>query len=339
MTAHSPPGFSSTASLIYHTAASTLVLLNPCGYPSFESANFQTWKFSGTDWSLVSGFPTVVNTNATYAPISNTQPSPIRSGFAAAYDATDNQIVMWGGKNLTSAYNYCDDTWALNSSLQWIQNTTSANVSQASAPQAREGSFAVPTSSGIQMFGGFDNHQFFNQDADGLWSFSNAAGWVSASQSSFPSIRSKAAVAANSNIIVMFGGAGIAGEAKNDCWIYNGSWAQINQTGLSTTSGGPSGRYGSAFAYFPSISKYVLFSGALQNGQCDLSMFTFDGVSTWASVALPKSNLTCPSARINAAMVYSPANGGLVLFGGQNNSQTSLQDTWVLNSSLVWTQL
>ncbi len=97
------------------------------------------------------------------------------------------------------------------------------------------------------------------------------------------------------------------------------------------------GRYIHALAYDAARNRTVLFGGYnpnLSSGGALGDTWLFDGAN-WTQV----NPATSPPRRYYARMVYVPWNGGeLVLFGGQDQNNTRLNDTWVWNG-VTWAQL
>lgn len=90
-----------------------------------------------------------------------------------------------------------------------------------------------------------------------------------------------------------------------------------------TTTPGPSARSGHALAWDAARGRLVLFGG--DTGSLNGETWEFDG-ATWAL-----KNLSGPSPRVHANMVYMPEAGGCVLFGGRGPGTTMYDDTWVWN--------
>lgn len=124
--------------------------------------------------------------------------------------------------------------------------------------------------------------------------------------------------------VVLYGGytADTTTNAPNgyasDTWLWNGSsWVQDT----ATTASAP-GKLGYAMmAYDASSRQLVLFGGQRDLG-CDGNGFV-NNTWVWNGTGwTQQANTSAPSPRAFASMSYDPANGGLVLFGGQSATGT-----------------
>lgn len=128
-----------------------------------------------------------------------------------------------------------------------------------------------------------------------------------------PTPRSDAAaalvpLAGGTTRIALFGGlegTAAVGTPRGDTWEWDGSaWMQ-------TGSSGPAASYGGVAAFFPAISRVVLFGGRGAGGSsADTWLYSPTGRS-WA-----RSALVGPSARFGHAGVFDSFRDRIVLFGG-----------------------
>jgi len=186
----------------------------------------------------------------------------------------------------------------------------------------------------VVLFGGANdsgvNSSFNILNDTWLW---NGTTWTEQFPTTSPSARSSATMsydAATGNM-VLFGGANYYSVAFNDTWVWNGiTWTD------ESPAASPPARSEAAMAYDAAAGNMVLFGGLSSNGyMCDNCLsdtWVWNG-STWTE----EENLAAsPSARLGATMVYDPAAGNIVLFGGYSNSGV-LNDTWIWNGS-TWTE-
>ncbi|MGD0250225.1 MAG: PKD domain-containing protein [Thermoplasmata archaeon] len=123
----------------------------------------------------------------------------------------------------------------------------------------------------------------------------------------------------------------------NFTWAWShGAWANIS--GSLRVS--PSGRDSYGLVYDSSSSELVLFGGARTTHLLN-DTWTF-GTGGWTNV----TSQVAPQPRVEVAMADDPANGTILLFGGQNVTTTAwgLGDTWAWsgvtdNWSLVYGSL
>jgi uncharacterized protein (TIGR03437 family) len=115
----------------------------------------------------------------------------------------------------------------------------------------------------------------------------------------------------------------------NDTW----AWEGANWTPESPQTSPPA-RYGHAMAYDSTHGQVLLFGGRGENQSSPLlnDTWVWDG-SNWTQ----KFPQTSPPSRFGHAMVYDPAHGQVLLFGGSDGSSSPLGDTWVWDGS-NWTQ-
>jgi hypothetical protein len=151
--------------------------------------------------------------------------------------------------------------------------------------------------------------------------------WTRQAPAAHPSARWGQAVAydAAAGNVVLFGG--VNGPAKySDTWTWNGStWAR------QAPAVHPPITVYAATAYDAATGTVVMFGGAAGKFEANTkATWTWNG-STWAK----QHPAASPSARVSAAMVYDPATGNVVLFGGGGNS--TFNDTWTWNGS-TWTK-
>jgi hypothetical protein len=281
-----------------------------------------------------------------------------------AYDATNEQVVVFGGIDTST---HRSDTWIWDG-VTWTQ------ASPASVPQARSSAaLAFDEISGAPtLFGGssanldrsdtwtWDGHDWVSQDApvpeagfggaagyDALreevvllggnvdkglsgetWTWNGA--WSLEEPLHSPAPRSDAVIAFDSerNELVLFGGFGAGGTELGDTWVWNGEdWIERD------TTIAPVARHNAVMAYDSSRHEIVLWGGSNSDlGVVLNDTWTWDGTS-W-SLELPARS---PVARSGATMAYDPARDQMVLFGGYDANVAYTSDTWTWDGS-TWTR-
>ena len=193
-----------------------------------------------------------------------------------------------------------------------------------------------PATRSVLVFGGKGTRDRYFND---LWAYHAGGGWGRLSpQGVLPPARFGPGMAYDSarNRIVVFGGVlRTAYQPSNDTWVYDpesSAWQHSSSPGAS-----PAPRLYPSMIYDKAGGKTILFGG-----WTGTSAFN----DTW-SYDLPAGRWTrvntagAPSARWGASMVYDPANGTVILFGGLFGSydgRSRLGDTWIYNPARrIWT--
>lgn len=184
----------------------------------------------------------------------------------------------------------------------------------------------------IVLFGGFPDSAVRLGDT---WEWDGAT-WILRTPTTSPSPRSGHRMAWDPvrQVVVLFGGridGPTSSSYQGDTWTWNGSdWIQAATVG-------PSAREGVSLAWDPGLSggRLVLFGGIGTSGN-RADTHTWDGTA-WSAV----TTTLAPPGRVFHDMVYSPALGKVLLFGGSTGASavaTYFNDTWVFDRT-TWTQL
>jgi hypothetical protein len=202
-----------------------------------------TWEWDGTAWTQVA----------------STGPAPRNLG-AMAFDAIQNEAVLFGGRDVGSSTLF-GDTWAWNGTT-WTQIASGG-------PSPRYGvAMAFDVARGkLVLFGGFDATGV--QGDTWEWDWTSSA-WNQLSVAG-PSAREQHAMSFDtaSGVTLLFGGVDAASDFFGDTWQWNGStWSEVASTG-------PSVRCSHAMAFDSARGQTVLFGG--YNGTTDLG-------DTWGAV-------------------------------------------------------
>jgi hypothetical protein len=165
------------------------------------------------------------------------------------------------------------------------------------------------------------------------WTFA-ANTWTKLSTGNSPPAREAGSMVydAANGYVLLFGGSAVSG-ALGDTWIFsNGHWTQLNPT-IS-----PAPRSWASIAYDAADGYVVLFGGASSSGSTPYYSDSWEfKAGTWTQLSPTQS----PSPRAGQGMVYDPADGYVILFGGTSNFASSgagLGDTWKFQGG-SWTQL
>jgi hypothetical protein len=295
----SNPSARRDAAMVYDLRDKYVVLVGGSS-PASPGVLSDTWKYAGGTWTQLR--PGV---------------SPgAREGASIAFDAADNYVVLFGGRNTTVEF---DDTWEFVAG-QWTElhpTVSPPRIAWASMAYDANGSFTL-------LFGG--------ANASGValgasWEY-KAGAWTRLTPATSPTPRSGAAMAydARDGWVVLFGGTTSGTVGLGDTWTYSGgNWHRVALLSLP-----PARAYGAA-AYDPSDRAVVLFGGLnLTTSHYYSDTWEF-AAGTWTKVGPP----TTPSGRYWEALASGPANGSLTLFGGSAYTVGLANDTWTFQGD-VW---
>ncbi|MBI4668945.1 MAG: hypothetical protein HY747_07140 [Elusimicrobia bacterium] len=231
------------------------------------------------------------------------------TGFA--FDETRGKALVFGGVNASAAK--LGDTWLWSAdSASWLQKTPPG------PPSARYGHALAWAGDKFLLFGGASSSDTWVYDV-------NADTWgLVAAQISPPADLSMPVMAYDSGRgkVLLFGGG-----KGNTTWIYHISASSWSSHALAAA---PGDRLGAAGAYDKSSGKIILFGGKTPGASTPLGdTWSFDMAGLSWTELNPSSS---PSARSEASMVYYPAAGRIVLYGGRSggvetaNSETHYFD-------------
>jgi cysteine-rich repeat protein len=145
--------------------------------------------------------------------------------------------------------------------------------------------------------------------------------WAQLTPTHAPSARTGAAMAFDSarGKVVLFGG--LAAGLSPETWEWDGSdWTLVSSTG-------PPARAQAAMVYEPRRGRVLLFGGIEKSGVGYVNdTWAWDGAS-WQNLT-PAAPTSSPPVRGFASIAYDARRDRVVLFGGETNGGTNLNDTW-----------
>ena len=246
-----------------------------------------------------------------------------RDGFASAYDATRNRIVVFGGygrgETGVQSDGFKPETWTFDGT-RWALQATATFVS------GRDGAVMVfdPVRNECVMFGG--------NRADGLilnetWTW-NGTDWTKKAPAASPEVRkwSKMVWDTQNNRVLLFGGYNPNGNLiYKDTWTWNGTtWTKLTPT-LNPGDGAGNYNYNDydAMAWDSTTNRAILCNPPMQR------TWTFDG-TTWTYVP----SIVHPNHGQHSRMVYDPVRQEVVLGPGSsfNQTWTYKNGEWTLRS-------
>jgi hypothetical protein len=284
-----------------------------------------------------------------------------RSQASAIYDASTNQMIMFGGQHAPTNIDF-NDTWTLKNviptSSSTFQNLNWVKVSvTGKPPSTRFGHTVVYNSTSNRMIVFAGGTGFPGPCVNELWVLKNpnqvgTPAWSQLTPTgTLPPPREghTAIYDSKNNIMVIFGGTDCAGNYYNDVWILTNadgstgtpSWTQ------ATPAGGPSARTQSTAIYDSVNNVMTLFGGATADKTAFKDVWTLSnanglgGTPAWTQL-MPSG--TGPVARSAHSAFYDLANNRMVIHGGMTGGGGVKNDTWILTNAngiggSAWSQL
>lgn len=242
-----------------------------------------------------------------------TVPAQRRSG-AAAFDATSNRLIFYGGVSPTPSV-ILPQTWSFNGS--WTQLTP------AGGSLGRWGHQLVRNTQNNRLitFGG--RSPTITGFANDTYEWTGSA-WTSVPTPTSPSARYLYGLSFDQsrNVAVLFGGR-TSTTTLADTWEYNGiTWTQ------RTPATSPPAREEMAMVYDASLGATVLFGGYDSDTATVLGDTWHYNGQDWVAQAPANS----PSPRYRGACIYDSVRQRIVLFGGYTGS-TITTDTFEYTGS------
>ncbi|HEV2397344.1 MAG TPA: kelch repeat-containing protein [Candidatus Sulfotelmatobacter sp.] len=285
-----------------------------------------------------------------------------RSQSSAIYDASTNQMIMFGGQHAPTNIDF-NDTWTVKNvippSSSKLENLEWVKVSvMGKGPSNRFGHTAVYNSSSNRMvvFGGGTG--FPGPCVNELWVLKNpnavgSPAWSELTPTgTLPPAREghTAVYDSKNNIMIVFGGTDCLGNYYNDLWIVtnaDGSTGTPAWSQLSPNGSAPSARTQSTAVYDSANNIMTVFGGATANKTAFNDVWTLSnangmgGTPTWTKLS-PMG--TAPVARSAQSAFYDSVNNRMVIHGGMTGGGGVKNDTWVLTKANgigtpAWSQL
>ncbi|MFX1513890.1 MAG: kelch repeat-containing protein [Promethearchaeota archaeon] len=246
-----------------------------------------------------------------------------RGNYAMAYDSESDRTILFGGVKTYYAppnpVECWDDTWAYDYNTNtWVQMNPSAK------PTARGGAGTVYDieSDRLILFGGWNEERSYLND---IWEYDyNSNNWAQLNPDSLPPARYYPGMAYDkeSDRVILFGGFSV-GTNLGDTWAFDynsNSWTNMNP------SIAPPARFGGFLAYDAQSDLTILFGGANEDKTIAYSdTWVFDyNTNTWTNL----TNDIHPPGRFYIDMTYDYESDVIILFGGHNENNIRLNDTW-----------
>ena len=131
--------------------------------------------------------------------------------------------------------------------------------------------------------------------------------------------------------ILIFAGTDHERQLQNRLWGWDGK-----QWHLHSSADGPPARLHSAIAYDSRRDRLIIYGGIKNRTESYDDLWEWDG-KQWQEISLATEEAK-PGIRDHHAMAYFPRTGKTVLFGGQNQENEFLADTWTWDGK-NWLQI
>ncbi len=241
-----------------------------------------------------------------------------RVAMTMVYDPIAGKAIMFGGMTNSQLLG---DTWTYDPEADlWEKVETVGDT-----PSARGGHAMVYDSAAgnVVLFAGKDDSGVLND----TWTFDLASSrWTRVEPASAsPTARYGHAMAVDeaTGTIILFGGWDTA-KYFNSTWVFDpeaGSW-----TSLDTQGGLPKSRAGHTLIYDSAKRNLVLFGGTSGTSFLRDTIYFDPATATWDGTPMVEP---WPLARNGHSLVYDPATGTVLLFGGWDGKNYG-NDIWSL---------
>lgn len=244
----------------------------------------QTWVYQSGQWSRLTSQSSI----------------PQMAGSASAYYPRGESIVLFGGENNGTFFNY---TWIF-TGLTWtpLKGLTLAPSARAFSSMAYSANLR-----GIVLFGGKTSSGYSNSTwlfKDNAWARLTTKGNVP------PAMEGTSMSQLPDGNILLYGG--YNGSYSNTTYILNTTsmiWSKLD------TSFSPPALAFSSLNYFKSNNFTLLYGGIGANGMPLNTTYIYTSQGQWETL-----HISTPSAKYGQAMSVYSANDTIVLFGGTYNS-------------------
>jgi PKD repeat protein len=302
------PQIRTGAAMTYDPSLNAVLLFG--GYSPSVVPFGDTWEFAHGSWT---------NIGATLA-----SAPPARWGAAITFDARDGQVVLFGGRNLTTLFN---DTWTF-TAAGW------SPVSSRTAPSPREMAQMAydAVDRYVLLFGGesFNAPGGIDHQLNDSWIFTSGI-WANISRSLSgsppPTVGGAFAFDSHDGELVLVGGLAPTGTigpcaATAAVWTYaHGVWTP------RVSAVAPPPRSSAQLVDDPVDGALLLFGGTIvRDGACsvDASTWSFSN-NSWTDLSPIVTGP--PPARCCGSFAFDAVDGYAVLFGGNANG-VYVNDTW-----------
>lgn len=240
---------------------------------------------------------------------------PRRINGATATSYSTGMMVLFGGSIPAGAMT--NETWLIG------EGELEAILVEGNLPPAREGGALLSNLNDgrLLLFGGIDAQGTYLSDT---WAFDGSE-WTELAPTQSPAPRAFATGGHDyeRNGVILFGGVDDNG-VRADTWSFNEDW-----TPISTATTPPARSHASTAVHSEGL---LLLGGQDSAGQPTWDFWVYSQ-GDWEERAI-----SLPPARSSAAIIGELFNDRVVVFGGRDESDNFLADTWVYTTPEGWVE-
>jgi hypothetical protein len=247
---------------------------------------------------------------------------------ACGVDATQIEPISVTGESVVGATAPDAGATSIRLDVTWTPLSTDAVKP---SPRVLSALAIDPEAAQAVLFGGASRNGGLGDTW--LWNLRGNSSWTEHTGDG-PPVRANHSMvySAEAGAIILFGGVGAA--PLGDLWSWSASrWETLCTEGCA----GPAARHGHAMVYDVARGNLVLFGG--HDGSATLAdTWTWTRRDGWVAACTPEHDSDCeaPPARYLHALLFDPASGHVVLYGGRNSAESSPDGSEILNDTWRW---
>lgn len=282
--------------IVYHQKEKAIYLFG--GYCSRDKKRLNDlWKFDGQSWT----------------PVTTKNAPPARSGHSMVYDAFENRLLVFGGKN--DAGELLNDVWS------WDGEEWTEIPGKSPEPRQSHRMTFNPKDGTVLLFGG---SSVDGKALSDTWLFEDDR-WISLESKNLPSPRLQHTLNYDPlrNVMVLFGGFNRNNGNKE---VFGDTWEWYPSEGWKLKADNEEmARDHHAMAFDIGLERIILFGGYNEGYLGDT--WSWDGIK-WTKLSV--DNQLARAGK--PGLVYDSMKEAMVLFGGWDRNNQPLMDFWQFNT-------
>ncbi len=279
---------------------------------------------------------------------------PARVRHAAAYDSTNDRLIIFGGSGASGVLN---DLWVLSNATGTRGAAAWTQLNPAGPPPAARYSARVAYDAAtgrLILFGGADANNHILSD---YWVLTNASGlsgtpqWIQAAALNSPSTRGLLAsdYDGRNARLILFGGESCG---TTTCALFSDTYAAASATNTAGSPSfahlAPSGtlpppRYDSGVAYDAADNRMVIFGGQTSTGVTNdpfgrvndsWSLSNANGLGGSPAWTQLNASGGSPAARESHSTIWDAVRSHVVAYAGLGTDNVTRNDVWTLSAAV-----